>query len=276
MNLFKLKTRVCAVAILSAMCIHGQSASDQSPQDPLAQRPAEIAEREPGRTMLPYELTRATEKLVSPTREEKRRFEVERRAGGYKLLKIFSAPRCASERLVVDVSSAECTASIDYIRASFYSFRYGVYGETVMDVRVLEDTMTAGNGGMVHGMVIDLGAVDSSGYDAKHPDVRALADFPVAQSIEEEESQRGRLAEGVEVGGRLAEISKTLKPEHVYLVRVVAYGYKRDDRANFFRGINRAIFFRDQVYVMKYGGINKDGVAMFLWKKVSDKASPKL
>lgn len=235
-----------------------------------------MRDREPGRDMLPFELTRAAEKLVDETREEKARYAEERRRGGLKMLKLYSAPACASSRLVVDVGKSECAAAVDFIRASFYSFRLGLYGESVMDVRILEDRLIAGNGGFVHGLIVDLGKVEPGLLNSKHEHVRALADLPVAKTLDEESKQRDEFAAGIRVGGFEASRSVKLEEGDVYLVRVVAYGSKRDDRANFANGFNRFTFFRDQVYVIKFAGINKDNVAILLWKKVSDKAAPKL
>lgn len=264
------------LAASGSAAAQGAPASEQFPPASGSERTAGITDREPGRTMLPYEMTRATEKLVSVTRDERRRFEAERDKGRFKILKLFAAPKCAAEKHVVDVSSGDCTAAIDFIRASFYSFRHELYGETFMDVRVLEGSLIAGNGGMVHGMIVDLGGVDASVYDSNHPEVRRLADFPVAETLEDEGRQRGTIVEGLPIGDRAARTSVTLKEGNTYLVRIVAYGFKRDDRADFFRGVNRRVFQRDQVYVLKFGGINKERVGIFLWKRVSDRPSPKL
>lgn len=226
--------------------------------------------------MLPFELTRAAEKLVDITKEEKDRFAEDRKSRGLKMLKLFSAPRCASERLVVDVGSSECAAAIDYIRASFYSFRTGLYGESLMDIRILEDRLLSGNGGFVHGFIVDLGKVDAALLNSKHEAVRSLADFAVAKTLDEESKQRRDLSSGLTIGAFKAFSSAKLAEGNVYLVRIISYGSKKDDRVNFIEGANRAVFFRDQVYVIKFGGMNKDNVAMLLWKKVSDKAAPKL
>lgn len=239
-------------------------------------RPTEVRDRELGRDMLPFELTRAAEKLVDVTREEKDRFAEERRSGGSKILKLYSAPGCASVRLVVDVGKSECAAAVDFIRASFYSFRLGLYGESAMDVRILEDRLIAGNGGFVHGLVVDLGKAEPGLLNAKHEQVRALSEMPIAKTLDEESKQRDGFEAGIQVGGLRASSAVKLAEGSVYLVRIVSYGSKRDDRANFNNGFNRLTLSRDQVFVIKFAGINKDNVAILLWKKVSDRPAPKL
>lgn len=251
------------------------SAADRSPEDPLRPRSTEITDREPGGAMLPYELTRSAERLVRVTETDKARFAAERRAG-FKVLKVFSAPRCASTRLVVDVSSAECTAAIDFIRASFYSLRYGLYGESLMDVRVLEDTLMAGDGGFVHGFILDLGKTDASMVSAKDPQVIAFADFPIARTMEEETVQRRSLRDGIPFGESRLVSTVKLEEGAVYLVRIVSYSFKRDDRFPFGRVLNRPVLYRDQVYLFKFGGVNGEHVGAFLWKKLSDRSAPRL
>ena len=276
-----MKNKALQIVFILIVAAASSSAQVSSPvenpaADILNPRPTEVRDRSLGRDMLPYELTRAAEKLVDVTREEREKFAEERKTGGMKMLKLFSAPRCASERLVVDVGSSECAAAIDYIRASFYSFRTGLYGESLMDIRILENRMLAGNGGFVHGFIVDIGKADVARLNSKHELVKALAEHPIAKTLDEETDQRRDLASGFSVGGVTASSSVRLVEGNVYLIRIVSYGSKRDDRANPFEGVSRAVFFRDQVFIVKFGGMNKDNVAMLLWKKVSDKPAPKL
>lgn len=217
--------------------------------------------------MLPYELTRSVEKLLNITDSEKAKFGPIRKAAGMKMLKIYSAPSCAAKRLVVDVSSDECTAAVDMIRASFYSFRFGLYGETIVDFRILEDTMIAGNGGFVHGLVLDVGKYDVSLLDAKSDLVTSFFDMPVASTLDDESRQRKLLEEGIEFRGSKVSSSKKLIEDHAYLVRIVSYNFKKGDLTT---------FDRDQLYLVKYLGMNSDKIALVLWKKLADKPAPKI
>lgn len=217
--------------------------------------------------MLPYELTRSAEKLLGVTDAEKTRHNAIRKAARLKMLKIYSAPACATERLVIDVSRDECTAAVDLIRASFYSFRFGLYGETIVDFRILEDRMIAGNGGFVHGLILDLGKYDVSLLTQKSDVVTSFFEMPIASTLDEESRQRKILEEGMEFRGSTVSSSKKLTEDHAYLVRIVSYNFKKGDRTT---------FDRDQLYLVKYTGMNSEKVALILWKKLADKPSPKI
>lgn len=217
--------------------------------------------------MLPYELTRSAEKLLHITDAEKAKFGALRKAAGMKMLKVYSAPTCATERLVIDVSRDECRAAVDLIRASFYSFRFGLYGETIVDFRILEDTMIAGNGGFVHGLVLDLGKHDVTTIDKSSDIVSSFFDIPLASTLDDESRQRKMLEEGMEFRGSTVSSSKKLIDGHAYLLRIVSYNFKKGDRTT---------FDRDQLYLVKYVGMNPDKVALVLWKKLADKPAPKI
>lgn len=235
-----------------------------SPKNP---RSTTVMDRGLGIDMLPYELTRSAEKLVSVTGAEKSRYSALRKETGMKMLKMFSAPSCASEKLVINVSSDECTAAVDLIRASFYSFRFNLYGETIVDFRILEDRMIAGNGGFVHGLILDLGNQDGTVLDGTSDTVTSFFGMPIASTIDDESRQRKLLGDGIEFRGMKVASSKKLVEGGTYLVRIVSYNFKKGDRMT---------FNRDQVFVVKYIGMNADKVALMLWKKVGDRPAPKI
>lgn len=217
--------------------------------------------------MLPYELTRSVGKTVSVTDSEKTKYDSLRKAGNLKMLKMFSAPKCAADKLAIDVSSDECTAAVDLIRASFYSFRFSLYGETIADFRILEDSMIAGNGGFVHGIILDLGQRDVAMVDAFTAEAKAFFEMPIAATLEDESRQRKDLMAGIEFRETTVSSSKKLSDGGVYLVRIISYNFKQGDRTT---------FDRDQLYLVKYVGMNADKVALLMWKKLNDRKAPKI
>jgi hypothetical protein len=229
----------------------------------------EIRERGQGQgwTMLPYEITRDAERLVRISSSDKKRYEQLRKSGRLKMVKIFSAPSCASKRYVVDVSNGDCVAGVDLIRTSFYSLSRGLYGESIADIRIIEGTLYVGNDGMQHGMVMDLGPVEPTKVDATTVESVSIYRFARATTLEDEAEIRNRLAEGVEVRGRRVSSSVALNQGHTYLVRTINYS---------FVGGSRNIFQQDSLYLIHFAELNKDRTALLLWKKLAERPAPRL
>lgn len=217
--------------------------------------------------MLPFELTRNAERLVRITPQEKKRHEKLRKVAGLKMVKLFSAPSCASKRYVVDVSSEECLAGVDLIRTSFYSLARGLYGESLADIRIIEKNLHAGNEGLHHGMIMDMGPITPSEISQNSPEVVAISQLETADSFEEEVSIRKRLRDGIEVDGEKVSSVIALSRGHTYLVRLVNYSFKSG---------SRSMFQRDVVYMIHFVELNKDRTALFLWRKLIDRPAPRL
>jgi hypothetical protein len=255
------------VILIGSASVAAQSSSLPPAIESLDTEKIEIRERSPGWDMLPFELTRDAERLVRITSAEKKRHEKLRKAGGFKMVKIFSAPSCASKRYVVDVSSDDCLSGVDLIRTSFYSLARGLYGESISDIRIIDQVLHAGNGGMHHGMVMDLGVVDPTGIRLSTEEVDRLIGLETATTFDEEVEIRERLREGLDLRGNTVRASATLNQGHTYLIRLINYSYKRG---------SRNMFQRDVVYLVHFAELNKDRTALFLWRKLSDKAAPRL
>lgn len=269
-----LQLRIIPILILLTVGSTSVGAQGQSPAtdasgstNPVLPRVSVIKDRDLGVDMLPSELVRSVEKKISVTDAEKAAHARLRKAARMKMLKMFSAPKCASDRLAIDVSSDECTAAVDLIRASFYSLRVSLYGETIADIRILDDTLMAGNGGFVHGMILDLGRYDLESLNEKSEVVKSLFEMPVALTTEDEGRQRKELISGLPFGESTVSSSKALSEGNVYLIRLISYDFKRGDRP---------IFNRDQVYVLKYVGADRERIALMLWKRVADRPAPRL
>ena len=262
-NLFKVLPRI--LLILCALI--SVSAQSGIPPIPSADDKENKDQNPFGRDMLPYELTRAAEKLLDISSVEKDRFKRERQGLGYRLLKIFSAPKCAEGRLVIDVSSPECRDGADLVRASFYSVRRGLYGETLADIRVLENRLIAGNGSFVHGFLIDLGNSDLGSFSIEEPRVKSLFDYPVATTLDAEGAQRKLLASGFVIGEEKVASEAQLEKDHVYLLRLVSYSFKKGDWS---------FFNRDQMFVFKFIELDNRKAGLFLLKKLGERPAPKL
>jgi hypothetical protein len=231
------------VIFIGSASVAAQSSSLPPAIEPLDTEKIEIRDRSPGWDMLPFELTRDAERLVRITSAEKKRHEKLRRAGGFKMVKIFSAPSCASKRYVVDVSSDDCLSGVDLIRTSFYSLARGLYGESIADIRIIDQVLHAGNGGMHHGMVMDLGVVDPTGIRLSTEVVDRLIGLETATTFDEEVEIRDRLREGFDLRGNTVRASATLNQGHTYLIRLINYSYKRG---------SRNMFQRDVVYLVHF------------------------
>jgi len=244
------------------------AAQSNSPAPILAQEnSSDIKERKLGGDMLPFELTRDSSRLVKVTSEEKRRHDAVRRSGGLKFLKLFSAPACASKRYVVDVSETECRLGVDNIRTSFYSLALGLYGESLSDIRIVDGVLHVGNDGMLHGMAIDLGKVDLAKLTKTSPMVAMMADIETASDLDQESEVRKKLNEGFNVGEFTVRSSVRLIPSHTYLLRTINYSYNKGSRSP---------FHRDVIYLLHFAESNPDGTALLLWRKLGDRAAPKL
>ena len=217
--------------------------------------------------MLPFELTRDAERLVRITSQEKKRHEELRKSADLKMVKLFSAPSCASKRYVVDVSSEECLSGVDLIRTSFYSLARGLYGESLADIRIIGKNLHAGNEGLHHGMIMDLGPILPSGISKDTREVVRMSELETADSFESEVSIRERLRDGIEIDGRRVSSVTSLSRGHTYLVRLVNYSFKSG---------SRNMFQRDVVYVLHFAELNMDRTALFLWRKLSDRPAPRL
>lgn len=258
------------MVVLSGATVAGAQSSPFPPPITLdSSRPDPSVEREGTSVweMLPYELTRDAERLVRITSQDKKRHERIRKDVGLKMVKIFSAPSCASKRYVVDVSDEDCLSGADLIRTSFYSLARGLYGESLADVRIIGQELRAGNEGLHHGMIMDLGPISPSAFDSKGMELTAVSGIETARSFEEEVSIRERLKAGFEVGGKRVSSSMTITRGHTYLVRLVNYSFKSG---------SRSIFQRDVIYLLHLAELNRDRTALFLWKKLRDKPAPRL
>lgn len=219
------------------------------------------------RMLSAIELTKIARQRIKITDAEKKIYKPAAKANDLKILKIFSAPSCAENRLVLDVRDEKCAAAADLLRISFYSFFRGFYGEKISDFRLLEDDMIAGNGSYTHGFLVDLGEAEIGKLDRDSSEVTALRDFPLARTLREESAQRRSLEDGVSYQNLNIRSKQKFKVNHVYLMRLVGYGFKGD-------WLN--IYNKDSIYVLKVGELNKEQMAIILWKKLSEKSAPRL
>jgi hypothetical protein len=219
------------------------------------------------RPLSPIDLSKAARQKIKLSREEKALYKGLAEADDLKILKMFSAPQCAENRLVLDARDEKCAAAADLLRASFYSFLIGYYGETISDFRILEDTLIAGNGRYIHGFLVDLGETGIGRIGKTSAEVVFLRDFPAATTSAEETRQRSELEKGFSYQNLEISSRKKLRADHVYLMRIVSYSSK-DDRASMFN--------KDSVYVFKVSGLSEDETAVILWKKLFQKNAPRL
>ena len=219
------------------------------------------------RPLSPIDLSKAARQKIKLSREEKTLYKGIADAGDLKILKMFSAPQCAENRLVLNARDEKCAAAADLLRASFYSFLFGYYGEKISDFRILEDTLIAGNGRHIHGFLVDLGSTDIDKIGKTSAEVVFLRDYPAATTDAEESRQRSELEKGFTYQNMQISSSRKLRADHVYLMRIVSYSSK-DDRASMYN--------KDSVYVFKISGLSADGTAVILWKKLSQKNAPRL
>ena len=264
--MWRLASIVTAI-IFGTTCVVAQSSSQPRFVPSLDGDEFETRERGQGWDMLPYEITKDAERLVRISPIEKKRYEKLKKAGRFKMVKIFSAPSCASKRYVVDVSSSDCLVGVDLIRTSFYSFSRGLYGESLADIRMIEGTLYAGNEGMQHGLVMDLGPIDPAQVDMTMSEADGLYRVERATSLDDEVDIRNRLKEGIAVRGKRVFSSVVLNQGHTYLVRTINYS---------FVGGSRNIFQQDSLYLIHVAELNKDRTALLLWRKLVERPAPRL
>lgn len=219
------------------------------------------------RPLSSIELKKVARQRIKLTDAEKQIYKPAAKADDLKILKIFSAPQCAEKRLVLDAGDEKCAAAADLLRISFYSFLTGFYGERIGDFRVLEDDLIAGNGNYIHGFLVDLGETDISKIGKESVEVTALRDYPLARTMKEESAQRKDLENGVSYQNLSIRSKQKLKTGHIYLMRLVSYSFKGD-------WYN--VYNKDSVYVLKVGELNKEQMAIILWKRLSEKSAPRL
>lgn len=215
----------------------------------------------------PFDISKAARDKVKVSKEEKARYEKISSDNDLKILKVFSAPQCAEKPLVLNAGDERCAAAADLLRVSFYSFLIGYYGETISDFRLLEDTLIAGNGRNIHGFLVDLGKTEIGKIAKDSAEVAALRNYPTATTIKEEGSRRSELEKGFKYQNLEISSKQKLQADHVYLMRLVSYSSK-DDWAN--------IYNKDSVYVFQVGGLTDDGMAVILWRRLSQKNAPRL
>ena len=215
----------------------------------------------------PFDISKAARAKVKISKEEKALYEKIAADNNLKILKLFSAPQCAENRLVLNARDERCAAAADLLRVSFYSFLIGYYGETISDFRILEDTLIAGNGKYIHGFLVDLGETEIGRIGKESAEVVFLKSYPAATTATEESRQRSDLEKGFSYQNLQISSRQKLRADHVYLMRLVSYSSK-DDRAS--------IYNKDSVYVFKVGGLNADGMAVILWRKLFQKDAPRL
>ena len=222
--------------------------------------------RNAGEPILPENMSGNAKKKILITKEEKAFYKPFLKENDLKILKIFSSPSCA-DKFVVNTGDARCTQFYELIPTSFYSFAWSEYGEALSDFQIIENQMIAGNKTNIHGFLIDFGEVEIGKLDKKSSDVKALADYPIAKTSEAAEKQRLNLETGFVYQNINISAKRKLIPNHIYLLRLVAYklGSDRTTFAN-----------QDSVYLFKVGELNKDNVAVILWKKLSEKEAPRI
>lgn len=226
--------------------------------------------RRPDREFRPFwatEISDAAREKVKITKADKLRYKEITEENDLKILKMFSAPQCAENRLILNAADEKCAQSADWLRVSFYSFLRGFYGETIGDFRILEDDLIAGNGGYIHGFLVDLGEIEIGKINKESAAVAILKNYPLALTAKEEAKQRSDLEKGFGYQDLNISSRQKLKAGHVYLVRLVSYSFK-DDYAN--------IYNKDAVFLLKAGSLNEDGMTIILWKKLAQKNAPRL
>jgi len=212
-----------------------------------------------------YRVSSKAMKKTKFTDEEKESYK-EAQKDGVKLLKLFIAPKCA-EKLVIDVSDKRCTENFDYIPISYYSFFDGIYGQLYGELRILEDSLIAGSGQYVHGFLIDLGEEEIGALDKKSPRVKKLAEYAIARTSGDADKQVAELEKGIDYENEILSSRKKIVPHHTYLMRIVAYAQSDEIMSP---------YNYDSLLAFKVEKLTDDGMAIILWKKLSEKTAPRL
>ena len=212
-----------------------------------------------------YRVSSKAAKKAKLTDEEKESYK-DAKKDGVKLLKLFIAPKCA-EKFVVDVSDERCAANFDYIPISYYSFFDGIYGQLYGELRMLEDSLLAGSGRYVHGILIDLGDEEIGALDKKSPRVKKLVDYTIAKTVSEAEKQIAELEKGIDYENEILSSQKKIVAGHTYLMRIVAYA-PPDEMISPYN--------YDSILAFRVEKLTDDDMAIILWKKISEKSAPKL
>lgn len=213
-----------------------------------------------------YRVSSKAMKRTKFSDEEKLSFK-DAKKDGVKMLKLFIAPKCA-EKLVIDVGDPRCAENFDYIPVSSYSFFDGIYGQLYGEIRLIEGILIAGNGRYVQGLLVDLGeTADIGALDKKSPEVRKLADYTVAKTSDEADTQFAELQKGINYEGMVLSSQKKIVPNHTFLMRIVAYG--SPDEA-------LSPYNYDSITAVRVEKLTDDGMAIIFWKKLSEKTAPKL
>ncbi len=214
----------------------------------------------------PVKLSDNAKNRIKVSQEEKDLLKPFVKENKLKILKVFSAPSCA-EKLAVDTSDKRCIESYEVIPVSFYSFVWSEYGETASDFKILEDLLIAGNQASTQGLMIDLGEVEIGRFDKTSEAVKMLMDYPLAKTADEAEKQRQNLETGINYQNTTIASSRKLVANHVYLMRLVAYKVGGD-----------IVSFgnQDVIILIRVHELNKDNMAVILWKKLSEKEAPRL
>ena len=213
-----------------------------------------------------YRVSSKALKKAQITDEEKEFYRDVRKSKGLKILKIFAAPACA-DKFAVDVSDSRCAEAYDFLPISFYSFFDGEYGEIFSDFRIAGDLLIAGSGQYVHGFLMDTGETDIGTLDKKSPQVKMLADYPIAKTLNDTDKQKSELAKGISYQNEILSSRKKMIPNHAYILRIIAYVPPNK---------NATQYNYDAVFAFKVDKVDKDNMVIILWNKLSEKIAPGL
>lgn len=247
-----------------------RSSTEINKKNILQQRRYIRLNREKDPTLAPFEISKAAAGKIEITKEDRTTYKNE--INNYlNVLKVFSAPLCAADKLLIDAKDEKCAQAADFIRISYYSFLWEIHGEYAGDFRIVEDNLFAGNGKYIHGFLADLGKIELERFDRKslkkNLEVEKITNYPIAVTSEEEAKQRQELKKGISYQDLKMSASQKLKAGHIYIMRLVSYSFKNDKKSP---------YNKDSVFLFKVAALNEDKMAVILWKRLSEKDAPRL
>jgi len=245
-------------------------ASQVRPWPPIVNQPspepvaAAVAPR--GGRSDPPPISRNDKRLIQPDAADVTRFRDLLSKPGHGIAKLLNSP-CSNDQngaYVVDASK-NCTNSLPG-NGSHFSFRTGEHSLPEFSDLKIKNGRFIGGSIMTQGLIVALKEAGLSEVDFSCDEMKYLADFHPADSVDGAQKQTALINRGMWNDGHFYSGSTEIKENQIYALRSIAYRLKGEipDKR------------RDIIVAFQVVRQDDDGNVTLIWKELQNKESPKL